>query len=71
MKMKRPHLVPLSTQVLALLRELEQITGDSELIFPGQRSGRPISDAAMGIGLRQFVGSSVHVPHGFARVFPR
>jgi len=35
MKMRRPHLVLLSRQALAILRAQEQISGDSPLIFPG------------------------------------
>lgn len=36
MKMRRPHLVPLSTQAIELLRELEMINGDGEFLFPSQ-----------------------------------
>jgi integrase len=38
MKMDRPHIVPLSTQVQTILREIRPITGDSELILPSLRS---------------------------------
>lgn len=34
MKMKEPHLVPLATQALVLLRALQPVTGQSEYIFP-------------------------------------
>lgn len=48
MKMKRPHLVPLSKQALALLKELRPITGRTPLLFPGERStAKPISDVAL------------------------
>jgi integrase len=48
MKMKRPHLVPLSKQALALLKELRPITGKTKLLFPGERSTtKPISDVAL------------------------
>lgn len=44
-KMRRPHSVPLSSQVIGFLRELEQHSGGFELLFPGQRSHlRPISE---------------------------
>lgn len=36
MKMRRPHLVPLSTQAIELLRELEMITGEGAFLFPSQ-----------------------------------
>ena len=36
MKMKRPHIVPLAPQAIALLAELHQFTGNSKYIFPGE-----------------------------------
>lgn len=40
-----PHLVPLSTQAVALLRDLHRLTGHGALVFPGERShDRPISE---------------------------
>lgn len=40
MKMRRPHLVPLSRQAIALLRTLHKITGESEFLFPNERNPR-------------------------------
>lgn len=37
MKMKTPHIVPLSVQAVNLLKTLHIITGQSELLFPGER----------------------------------
>jgi len=37
MKMKAPHIVPLSTQAVNLLRTLHLITGHSVMLFPGER----------------------------------
>ncbi len=37
MKMKTPHVVPLSTQAVTLLRSLHTLTGHSPLLFPGER----------------------------------
>ncbi len=37
-KKRRDHLVPLSRQVIAMLDELRQITGDGALMFPGLRT---------------------------------
>jgi integrase len=65
MKMRRPHLVPLSRQALAILREQQKISGAGSLIFPGARSGRPMSDATMNQALKVFIGADQHVPHGF------
>jgi integrase len=36
MKMKRPHLVPLPPQAIALLEELREITGRGRYVFPGE-----------------------------------
>lgn len=37
MKMKTPHIVPLSAQAVNLLKTLNLITGHSALLFPGER----------------------------------
>ena len=37
MKMKTPHIVPLSAQAVNLLKTLQLITGHSLLLFPGER----------------------------------
>jgi integrase len=37
MKMKTPHIVPLSVQAVNLLKTLHLITGHSKLFFPGER----------------------------------
>ena len=37
MKMKTPHVVPLSAQAIELLRTLALLTGGRELLFPGER----------------------------------
>ena len=36
MKMREPHIVPLSKQAIVTLQELQKLTGDSEYIFPNQ-----------------------------------
>jgi len=38
MKMKKLHIVPLSKQAVAVLRELEAISGDKAFIFPNERN---------------------------------
>lgn len=48
MKMRREHLVPLSTQALRVLKELRPITGHHDLLFPAQTGeGRPMSENTM------------------------
>lgn len=54
MKMREPHLVPLSTQAVKILRELHALTGSSRYVFPGARTnGRPMSDNAILAALRR------------------
>jgi integrase len=54
MKMREPHLVPLSTQAVEILRELHALTGDGRYVFPGARTnGRPMSDNAVLAALRR------------------
>ena len=55
-KTQTEHLVPLSKQALATLRELHPLTGHLQggYVFPGGRSSaRPMSDAAINAGLRR------------------
>lgn len=54
MKMREPHLVPLSTQALAILRELQPLTGAGRYVFPSVRtSERPISENTINAALRR------------------
>jgi integrase len=40
MKMKRPHLVPLSTQALEIIQQLKVMSGQYPLVFPGRNDPR-------------------------------
>jgi integrase len=54
MKLRQPHLVPLSTQAVAILRDLYLLTGTGRYVFPGARSSKvPLSDMAMNAALRR------------------
>ena len=46
MKAKVEHVVPLSERAMAILAEAKQL-GDSDLVFPGQKYQRPMSDMTM------------------------
>ncbi|WP_420993674.1 tyrosine-type recombinase/integrase [Cupriavidus sp. 30B13] len=53
-KTKTEHLVPLATQVVQILKELQAVTGNERYVFPGARSRqRPMSDAAINAALRR------------------
>lgn len=45
MKMRRPHLVPLSTQSLQLLQQLQQKTGQQPYLFPNARQPERMMDS--------------------------
>ena len=62
-----PHLVPLPTQAVELLRKLYPLTGHSTLLFPGERShDRPISDNTLRAALLTLgYGPTVQTVHGF------
>lgn len=67
MKMAEQHIVPLSHQTVALLRELHAISGDGEYLFPSLRSSkRPISDNTINAALRRLGYSADEMTgHGF------
>jgi len=62
-----PHLVPLSTQAVEALTELQPLTGRSAYVFPGERSHeRPMSDAAINAAFRAMgFGQDEVTGHGF------
>ena len=64
------HLVPLSRQVVKLLRGLHQLTGGGRLLFPSMRAtARSISDMTLTAALRRLGYSSEEmVIHGFRTI---
>jgi integrase len=67
MKMKEPHLVPLSKQAIEILKELKKLTGESLYCFPSGRSfNRPMSDNAILAALRRMGYEKTEMSgHGF------
>ncbi len=61
------HIVPLSTQAVAILTELHALTGRSRFVFPGARTnGRPMSDnAILGAMRRLGIEKEEMSGHGF------
>jgi integrase len=54
MKMRVPHIVPLSIQALAILEDIRPATGDGRYVFPSPRSRtRPLSNVALLAALRR------------------
>lgn len=53
-KTNTPHIVPLSTQALAILQEIHPLTCNSRYVFPSPRSNnRPMSDNAILAAMRR------------------
>jgi integrase len=67
MKMKEPHLVPLSKQAIAILKELKDFTGSSRYVFPSERTfDRPMSNNTILAALRNLGYTKEEMtPHGF------
>lgn len=54
MKMRRPHRIPLAPRAVALLRELQNITGNGRFVFPSNRSReRCMSENTINAALRR------------------
>ncbi|WP_067738267.1 tyrosine-type recombinase/integrase [Novosphingobium naphthalenivorans] len=66
-KMRKDHLVPLSRQAIAILKEAHALTGPKGYVFPSIRSwARPMSDNTINAGLRRLGYSSDEMTaHGF------
>jgi integrase len=67
MKMREPHIVPLSPQAVAILRELYPLTGRGRYVFPSARSPqRPMSNNAVLSALRRMGYATDEMSgHGF------
>jgi len=65
----REHRVPLTHQALAILAKVRPLAaGDGDLIFPGARAGRPLSDVAVAKVLRR-LGRDGATVHGMRSAF--
>lgn len=67
MKGRAPHIVPLSTQAVQLLRELHPLTGRGEHVFPGVRDRKlPMSNNTVNAALRRLGYTKEQMTgHGF------
>ncbi|MDF2526422.1 MAG: integrase [Enterobacter mori] len=66
MKMRRPHLVPLSTQALDLLHELKTMTGNYRYVFPGRNDpNKPMSEASINQVIKRLGYGGKVTGHGF------
>ena len=69
MKVKRAHVVPLSKQSIAILKELQAITGHRKFLFPNHRNPRkPMSNATI-LRLIERIGYKGRMTgHGFRSI---
>lgn len=66
MKMRRPHVVPLSTQAKALFGEIHQITGRGRFVFPGRNdAGKTMSEASINQVIKRIGYDGKATGHGF------
>ena len=66
MKMKTPHIVPLSSQALEVLELLRTISGNHALIFPGEQDSRkPMSNMTILKALERMGYKGRMTGHGF------
>lgn len=63
----KPHLVPLATQAVRILKAIQPLTGAGRYVFPGARDrNKPMSDGTINAALRRLdFGNDDHVAHGF------
>ncbi|AEV35260.1 Phage integrase family [Pseudovibrio sp. FO-BEG1] len=67
MKAKQEHKIPLTPRMVSILQQAKELFGDTGLIFPGAKEGKPFSDMTMSKLVKE-LGFDVHV-HGFRTTF--
>ncbi|MCD8554129.1 tyrosine-type recombinase/integrase [Seleniivibrio sp.] len=67
MKMRRPHIIPLSKQAVSILKEIQPLTGQWKYVFPNARSKeRPMSNVTILSALRRMGYTKEEMTaHGF------
>ena len=69
MKMKTPHIVPLSTQAVSVLKTLNLVTGHCPMLFPGERDHeKPMSNNTILKALERMGYKGRMTGHGFRGV---
>jgi len=66
MKMRTPHIIPLSTQAIEILQLLKELTGNGPLLFPGDRNPKKsMSNGTILVALRRMGYQGIMTGHGF------
>ena len=69
MKMRREHVVPLSSQAVEVLNKVSEISGSEKLVFPGQQNPtKPMSENTLLYALYRMGYHSRATTHGFRSV---
>jgi len=68
MKMTQAHIVPLSRQAVAILKELRAMSGDSRYMLPGRNPDKPISNNTLLFALYRLGYKGKMTGHGFRAV---
>ncbi len=70
MKMNVEHIVPLSDQVIIVLEELEELTGNGKYVFQSSiDASRPISENTLNVAIKRLDFGNKLVAHGFRSMF--
>ena len=67
MKMRQVHIVPLSDQAVAILKDIQPLTGNGRYVFPSIRTNKqPISNNTINVSLRRLgYDKNTMTAHGF------
>jgi integrase len=66
MKMRTPHIVPLASQAIEVLKMLRTLTGESQWLFPGDRNAaKPMSNNTILKALERMGYKGIMTGHGF------
>ena len=68
MKMKREHIVPLTPQVIAILKQLKELSYNSDYVFAGRNTQKPISNNTLLFALYKLGYKGKLTGHGFRSV---
>lgn len=67
MKMRKPHIIPLSNQVIDILKSIEQVSGQGKYVFPSMvNKNNPMSENTLNAALRRMGFTKEEMTsHGF------
>ncbi|EEF4509721.1 tyrosine-type recombinase/integrase [Salmonella enterica] len=66
MKMRRPHIIPLSTQALVIIEKIKEMTGQFPLLFPGRNDPtKTMSEASINQVFKRIGYAGRVTGHGF------